>query len=225
MNTLNKKIKKSLIEVKEKKEKRLIEESLIKNRFYTLLEGIECEKDFKSLSDKKQFNLSVKFIQEMSYLNSVGFINEEQDNLKDILTKMFGKSFNSIAETMVEPFVKNMLLGLEFKEGFVKNFLVSYLTSKPSEIIRGFNDCRIISKLISEGIVESMVISTQKKENYNGFGYDLMRNELGGMLKSFEFIKKIEQGVEGKVCSIIDNLIKNTKSVVEKLKPVMNNID
>ena len=222
---LKQQIRKVLIENKDRKEKRLIEESLIKNRFSVLFEGIKCEKDFKSLSDEKQIKLSVKFIQEMSYLNSVGFINEqEQDNWGDLLTKMFGNSFNSVVETMVEPFVRSILSGLGFEEGFVRNFLVSYLTSRPTEVIKSFNDCYLMTRLISEGIAESMVVTTQREQGYKGFGYDLIRNKLGEVLKSFEFTKKLEHGLEEKVCSIITKLVENTKSVVEKLKPVMGNV-
>jgi hypothetical protein len=218
-------IKKSLLETKEKKEKHLIEENLIKNRFSVVLEGVKTEKDFKNLSEKKQLKLSVKFIQEMSFLKEVGFINEqEQDNWGELLTKMFGNSFNSIAETMIEPFIRSILSGLGFEEGFVRNFLVSYLTSRPNDIINSFNDCRLMTKLITEGIVESMVITTQREKGYSGFGYNLIRNKLGEVLKGSEFSKRIEHGLEEKVCSILTKLVENTKSVVEKLKPVLNNV-
>jgi hypothetical protein len=65
---LEKKVKRSLIEIKEKKEKKLIEESLIKNRLSIIFEGIESEEDFKSLSEEKQLKLSLKFIQEITFL-------------------------------------------------------------------------------------------------------------------------------------------------------------
>lgn len=221
---LKQKIKKSLIENKERNEKRLIEESLIKNRFSILFEGVKTEKDFKNLSEKKQLKLSVKFIQEMSYLNSVGFINEqEQDNWGELLTKMFGNSFGSIAQTIVEPFIRSILSAIGFEEGFVRNFLVSYLTSKPREIIESFNDCKLMTKLIAEGIVESMVMTTQREKGYSGFGYNLIRNELARTLRTMEFAIRIERGLEEKVCSTVNKLIENTKSVVEKLKPVINN--
>lgn len=218
-------IKKSLFETKENKEKQLISESLIKNRISIIFEGINSKKDFKSLSEKKQISLSVKFIQEMSFLNSMGFINEqEEDNWGNLLNKMFGNSFNLIAETMVEPFIRSVLSGLGFDEGFVRNFLVSYLTSRPSEIVSSFNDCHLMTKLITEGIVESIVITTQREKGYKGFGYDLIRNKLGETLKGTEFSRMIELGLEKKVCSIITKLVENTKSVVEKLKPVTNNM-
>ena len=50
---LEKKVRKSLIETKERKEKLLIEETLIKNRLSIILEGVNSDKEFKSLSEKK----------------------------------------------------------------------------------------------------------------------------------------------------------------------------
>jgi hypothetical protein len=80
-----------------------------------------------------------------------------------------------------------------------------------------------MTKLIAEGIVESMVITTQREKGYDGFGYNLIRNELARTLKTMEFTTRIERGLEERVCLTVSKLIENTKSVVEKLKPVINN--
>jgi hypothetical protein len=213
---LKKQIKKSLLETKEIKERKLIEESLIKNRFSMIFEGITCEKDFKSLSESKQLKLSVKFIQEMSFLQNNGLIVEQ--NLGGLLNTIFGGAFGSVAQTMVEPLINNVLSGLGFKDGFVKNFVISYLTSRPSDVIKSFSDCKIMTKLVSEAIVESMVMTMQREKGYSGFGYNLIRNQLGNVLQSTEFISKIENGLQETICSIFGKLVNNTKSVSEKLK-------
>ena len=46
---LEKKIRRSIIEAKEQKEKRLIKESLIKNRLSVLVEHIQSEEDFNKI--------------------------------------------------------------------------------------------------------------------------------------------------------------------------------
>ena len=84
---LNKKVKKSLIEIKEQKEKLLIEQKLVKNRISMVLEGINSEEDFKKLSDRQQLKISVKFIQELSYLQETGLISEQ--NFGNILSSLF----------------------------------------------------------------------------------------------------------------------------------------
>ena len=213
---LKKQIKKSLIETKEIKERKLIEESLIKNRFSMIFEGITCEKDFKSLSESKQLKLSVKFIQEMSFLQNNGLIVEQ--NWGGLLNTIFGGAFGSVAQTMVEPLINSVLSGLGFKDGFVKNFVISYLTSRPSDVIKSFSDCKMMTKLVSEAIIESMVMTMQREKGYGGFGYDLIRNQLGNVLQSTEFISKIENGLQETICSIFGKLTNNTKSVSEKLK-------
>ena len=88
---LKKQVRKSLIETKERKEKLLIEQKLIKNRISIILEGINSEEDFKKLSDRQQLKISVKFIQELSYLQETGLISEQNfwEHLKFIIWWIF----------------------------------------------------------------------------------------------------------------------------------------
>ena len=81
---LEKQIKKSLIETKEKKERRLIEESLVKNRISIITEGITNIDDFNRLSENKKLKMSIKFLQEMSYLETNRLITEQ--NISSIFT-------------------------------------------------------------------------------------------------------------------------------------------
>lgn len=214
---LEKKIKKSLIETKEKKEKLLIEEKLIKDRISMVFEGVKSEKDFKKLSEEKQLKLSVKFIQEMNFLESNGLINEQLD-WGSLLKTIFGGAFGSVSQTMVEPFINSVLSSLGFKEGFVKNFVISYLTSRPSDVIKSFSDCGMMTKLVSRAVVESMVMTLQREKGYGGFGYDLIRNQLGTVLESTDFISGIEKGLQETICGVMEKMSLNTKGVADKLK-------
>mgnify|MGYP007090449933 CR=1 FL=1 len=63
---------------------------------------------------------------------------------------------------MVEPYIDRVLSELGVS-GFIKNFVVSYLTSRPGEVIESFSDCKIMAKLVSRSIVEGMVKSLQEK--------------------------------------------------------------
>ena len=212
---LEKKVKKFLIEVKEKKERKLIEESLIKNRLSMIFEGITCEKDFKSLSESKQLKLSIKFIQEMSFLQNNGLIAEQQ--LGNQMSKLFGNGLGNLTQTMFEPIIRKILKPL-FGEGFFTDFLVSYLTSRPSDIVKSFNDCKLMTNLIAEGISESVVMQIQKNTSLTGHGYNFIRNTVGDVLSGTEFITKIEEGLEGKICNIIDEFSGNAEKVINKLK-------
>jgi hypothetical protein len=158
---LEKTIRKSLIESKEKKEKLLIEQKIVESRILSLFEGVNSEKEFKKLPKNKQLKMSLKFLQEMSYLQKTGLIKEELD-WGGFLKKIFGQAFGSVTQTMVEPYIDRVLSELGVS-GFIKNFVVSYLTSRPSEVIESFSDCKIMTKLVSRSIVEGMVKSLQEK--------------------------------------------------------------
>lgn len=214
---LEKQIKKSLIETKEKKERRLIEESLVKNRISIITEGITNIDDFNRLSENKKLKMSIKFLQEMSYLETNGLITEQ--NFSSILQSIFGGAFGNITQTLVEPFLERILKGIGFESGYIRNFLVSFLTSKPSEIIKAFSDCKLMTKLVASGIVESIVKTVQEEKGFSAPGYDLIRNTMGDVLRNVEFVSGLEKGLENTICSLIGKFTDNAEKVAEKLKP------
>jgi hypothetical protein len=55
---LEKKIRRSIIETKEQKEKQLIEQHLIKSRLSVLVEHVQSEEEFNKLSENKKIQLS-----------------------------------------------------------------------------------------------------------------------------------------------------------------------
>ena len=212
---LKKQIRKSLIETKERKEKRLIEESLIKNRISIIFEGIKSEKDFKSLSEEKQLRISSKFIQELSYLQETKLINEQ--NLGSLMQSLFGGWFGNLTQTIFEPMLQKLLIPL-FGEGFFTNFLTAYLTSRPSDIIKSFNDCKLMTKLIAEGISEAIAMQVMKSKGLTGSGYSFIRNTMGDVLTGSEFISGVEKGLGNTVCSILGKFSNNAEKVVDKVK-------
>ena len=212
---LEKQIKKSLIETKERKEKRLIEQKIIKSRLSMIVENIKTEEDFNNLSEDKKLKLSFNLLQELSYLQESGLISEQ--DLSGALKSIFGGFFGNATQTIFEPFILKIVQPL-FGEGFMSNFIVSYLTSKPSEVIKSFSDCKLMTKLVAESVVEAMVMSMQTEKGYTGIGYSLLRNTLGGALKSNDFIQKIEEGLESTVCGLFSKFAGNAEKVKEKLK-------
>ena len=212
---LNKKVKKSLIEIKEQKEKLLIEQQLVKNRLSIILEGINSEDDFKKLSDRQQLKISVKFIQELSYLQNTGLISEQ--NFGNILNSLFGGFFGNITQTIVEPVLKKILVPV-FGEGYFTNFIASLLTKNTAEFIRGLNDCKLMTKLIAQSISESVVMQIQDAKGLNAPGYVFLRQSMGDALTSTEFVKSIERGLGDMVCNMLGKFTGNAKKVAEKLK-------
>jgi hypothetical protein len=214
---LDKKIKKYLIETKERKEKKLIEETLIKNRLSMIIENVKSVEDFNNLSDDKKLKLSIKFLQEMSFLEKNGLLLEI--DFSSILKSLFGGEFGNVTQTLVEPFIEKILGGVGLNQGYIRNFLVSYLTSRPSDIIKSFSDCKLMTKLVAGGIVESIVKTIQEEKGFSAPGYDLIRNTMADVIRNIEFVGGLEKGLENTICSLVGKFTDNAEKVAEKIKP------
>jgi hypothetical protein len=133
------------------------------------------------------------------------------------MQSLFGGWFGNLTQTIFEPMFGKILTPL-FGEGFFKDFLVSYLTSKPSEVIKSFNDCKLMTKLIAEGVAEAIAMQVMRSKGLTGSGYVFIRNTMGDVLTGTEFISGIEKGLENTVCGILGKFSDNAEKVVEKVK-------
>lgn len=212
---LNRKVKKSLIEIKEQKEKLLIEQQLVKNRISMILEGINSEEDFKKFSDKKQLKISVKFIQELSYLQNTGLISEQ--NFGNVLQSLFGNFFGNVTQTIVEPYLSKILVPI-FGKGFITNTVISLLTKNPTDIIKSFNDCRLLTKLIAQSVSEAIVMQLMDSKGLNSPGYVFIRNTMGDVLTGTEFVSGIEKSLGDMVCKMVGKFTDNAEKIVQKVK-------
>lgn len=212
---LKKDIKKALIETKTKKESLLIEQKIIESRISIILEKIDSTDSFQNLSEENQLKIAFKLMNEISYFEETGLLNEQ---LGDFLSKIFGSSFGGITQTIVEPLVNSLLSSLGLK-GYFKNFLVSFITSRPSQLISAFKDCKVMSTLLAEALSEAVFMTMQQEKGYGGFGYDMIRNVLGGAIKDTKFIKGIEEGISKIVCGLFEKYTDNAKDLVGKLSP------
>jgi hypothetical protein len=212
---LEKKIKKTLIETKERKERLLIEERIVKDRVSILFEGIDSEEDFNKLTKKQKLNLSVKFLHEVSYLQNTGLINEQ--NFGDILKSLFGGLFGNVIQTIVEPMLEKILVPL-FGKGYITNFVISMLTKNTAEFIRAINDCQLMTKLVAQSISESIFKQGIDYKGLDAPGYVFLRNSMGDVLTGTEFVKSIEGKIGDSVCNILGKFTGNATKVAEKLK-------
>jgi hypothetical protein len=212
---LEKKIKKSLIEIKEQKERLLIEERIVKDRVSILFEGINSDEDFNKLTKKQKLNLSIKFLHEVSYLQNTGLINEQ--NFGDILKSLFGGLFGNVIQTIVEPMLEKILVPL-FGKGYITNFVISMLTKNTAEFIRAINDCQLMTKLVAQSISESIFKQVMDSKGLDAPGYVFLRNSMGDVLTGTEFVKSIEGKIGDSVCNILGKFTGNATKVAEKLK-------
>ena len=212
---LEKKIKKTLIETKERKERLLIEERIVKDRVSILFEGIDSEEDFNKLTKKQKLNLSIKFLHEMSYLQNTGLINEQ--NFGNILSSLFGGLFGNVIQTIVEPMLEKILVPL-FGKGYITNFVISMLTKNTAEFIRAINDCQLMTKLVAQSISESIFKQVMDSKGLDAPGYVFLRQSMGDVLTGTEFVKSIEGKIGDTVCNILGKFTGNATKVAEKLK-------
>lgn len=213
-STSTKILKKVLRETKEKKEKLLIEETLVKSRILMIVESEDNIKNVHQLSKSKKRKIAVGLMEEINFLSENGMMNEQ---LGDFLTKMFGNSLGGFTETLVEPIVNSLLSAIGIG-GYFKNFLVSFLTSRPLELAKALKDCRVLTTLIANSLAEAFFMMIQQKQGLEGKFYDFLRNTLGGVVKDTAFVNKIEDFIGDTVCQIFNKYSKNAENLLGKIK-------
>jgi hypothetical protein len=213
---LKKDIRKTLIETKENKEKLLIEQNIIKNRMMMIFENQENIDNFRELPKSKRVKIASSFITEIQTLDELGLINE---GFLDILKSLFGRAFGSVAETAAEPLVNGILSAIGFKSnGFMKKFMISFITTRPTELLKALTDCKAMTKLLVESFIEALVMMLQQETEKGGYFYDFIRNQLGGMIKETSMVSSLENKFAGTVCSMFDKFTGKAQDVANKLK-------
>ena len=212
---LEKRVRKTLVEAKEEKQKQIIQERLVKTRLSVLVEHIQDEDDFNNLTEDKKAQLSYNILSELSYLQSNGLISEV--DLSSVFKSLFGGLFGNVTQTVFEPLIGKIVKPL-FGEGFMSNFIISYLTSRPSEVIKSMSDCKLMTKLVAESIVEGMVMSLQRQKGFDAPGYSFLRNTLADAITGTGFVSGIENSISNTVCGLFGKFANNAKKVEAKLK-------
>ncbi len=214
---LEKNIKATLLEIKEKKESILIEQNLVKNRIMMIVESVDNIKNFKKLPKSKQTKIARKLVAEIGFLHESNILNE-QDGLMGFLKGIFGNSLSGILQTIVEPMVNSLLSGLGLT-GYFKDFLVSFITTNPLELAKALKSCEAMTSLVAQALSEGLAMMIMREQGLEGSGYTFLRNALGGAVKDTKFIESIESQVSGIVCQLYDSMTGKASDVVDKLKP------
>jgi hypothetical protein len=214
---LKNKIKRSIIETKEKKEKLLIEQKLVESRIMMIVESESNARNFHRLSEEKQQKMMYSLLEEIRYLDEQGMVNE---NLMDFLGKIFGNSFGGAVETIVEPLVNSLLSSIGLG-GYFKNFLVSFITSNPLELAKALKSCEALTTLIANSLSEAVFMMIQNDKGLSGSGYTFIRNALGGVIKDTAFANNLEKQLSGIVCELFGKMNDKASGVYDKLKTGM----
>jgi hypothetical protein len=215
---LKKQIRNKIVETKEIKDKKIIEESLVISRILMVVESADKVKNYKSLSIKERIDLSVDLLDEIATLQEQGLINE-QEGLGGMLSKIFGSAWSGLVQTLVEPLVNSILSGLGMNNGFFKNTLVSFFTKSPGRLAKALRgDCKELTGLVVESFIEGIVMKLQDDKGMNSGGWVFLRNALGDGIRSTDFIRSLESSMESTICELFGKLTGKASEVVDKLK-------
>lgn len=213
---IDKKIKKAILETKDKKEKLVIERNLVKTRIFTIIESKEVIDNFEFLPEGKKMKIAIGIMEEIRFLDENKILNEQ---LMDYLGKIFGNTgLSAVAQTIAEPMVGSLVgkLGLS---GFFKDFITSFIVSDPRRLAKALRSCDELTKLIAESLSEAFVQMLQRKAGVEGTGYSFLRNALGGAIKQTSFVSNLEDQLSNVVCSVFSKYTNNASGVLNKLKP------
>jgi len=216
---LDKKIKRAILEAKDKKDRLIIEESLVKTRIFTIVESKEIIENFHFLPEGKKMKIALGLMEEIRFLDENQILNEQ---LMDYIGKLFGNyGIGSIVQTMVEPLVNNLLTGLGMSDGFLKNTLISLFTSNPLELSRALKSCEALTKLVAQSMVEGMVMMISQQKGLEGKGYSFIRNALGSAIEDTKFVQNLEGMLQDVVCEIYRKFNSKASDVYKKVTPAV----
>jgi hypothetical protein len=216
---MKKELRKALIEAKEKKEKRLIEETLVKSKIMMIVESEENIKNFDSLSEKKKRKIADGILREM-ILSDEQLLNEaEGEGLWGMISSLFGSSFSGLAQTIGEPIVNSILSALGMEDGFFKSVMISFFTKNMGRLAKALRgDCKELTGLVAESLVEGLVIQLSNTKGFTGPGYTFIRNTIADSIQSSGFVQSLENSMETTVCTLFQKFTTKATEVVSNLK-------
>jgi len=209
------KVKTAILETKEKKEKLLIEQSLVKKRILMIFESEKNIKNFDSLSKFKKEKIAYKLVSEINFLVETNLLNEQ---LKDFLGKIFGDNLTGVFQTIVEPMVVSLMKSLELADYF-KESLVSSLSSDPTKLSQSLRSCDELSKLIAESLSDAIHNRIVQKTGTDSVESKFLNSALSDAVKDPRFSENVQRKINSVVCDLFSVMSDKASKVYDKLKP------
>ena len=212
---MKKEIRVALVEAKEKKERRLIEETLIKSKIMMIVESEDNIKNFDLLPEKKQRRIAESILKEV-ILSEDDLLTE---GLFDALSKLFGSSWAGITQMIGEPIVNSILSALGMDDGYFKYVLTSFFTKNWSRLAKALRgDCKELTGLVAESLVEGVEMQLANSKGFTGPGYTFLRNAINDAIQTSTFVQSLENSLESTICSLFGKFTDKANAVVSSLK-------
>lgn len=212
---LKNKVRQAILETKDRKEKLLIEQNLVKSRIQMIFESRNNIKNFGSLKKSKQEKIAFKLVSEINYLNRINLLNEE---LKGFLEKIFGDGFTGVFQAIVGPLVDSLMVKLELAEYF-RESLKSSLSSDPTKFAQSLRSCDELSKLVAESLSNAVHERIMAQSGSNTIESKFLNSALADAVKDQTFVENVERKISDIVCDLFSKMSEKALKVYDKLKP------
>lgn len=208
---MKREIRKKLLEEKNKRQNKLIESKIVESRLKMI---VESKSYFNSLTPRQQRKVFLEAVKEVNNLKSQGLINE---GLGDIFSSLFGQKWSALAQSIIEPLVKNVLNWFGIT-GIFAETITQFIVSDPSRVVRALGDCREFSKLFAESISAGLVNNLLSQKGMDGVGYRIIMNAVGGAIKDDTFISTLSDKMSDSVCKLFGSFQDKAENVLNKIK-------
>lgn len=219
-------LKKTLLEVKEKKDNLQIESKIIKNRFSMIVEGKTFENDSDYIFES--------IFSEMNYLKVQGYDSKViNEGFFSMLQSIFGNSIKSMPQVFSEYIAEWLMKTLGVPQGTymsaVIKTLAGNLTRDISNMDKFFTDCRFTSNMIADSLIEGYLTQLQDEKNLNtgvsGFLVSAIRNAVVDSLAEGQnsIVQKLEDMIADFLCPKISKMANVVSDKAENLKSTVMN--
>jgi len=212
--SLNKNIRKKLVETKTQKENLLIERNIIESRLLMIADP-NTLKNFDSLTEFQKDKIFNNFISEVVYLNEAGLVNEQ---LGEIMKSLFGNALPGVLQTFMERIVNSILNAVGIPDNFLRKVMVSYFSSHPIDAIKSLNDCKLMTKLMVEALLEAVIVQYKQVKGISNVFADTIRNTVIEALENNETVMKLTNSLSGVVCEMVSKITGKAKNMVSGLQ-------
>jgi hypothetical protein len=211
-------IKKTLNEVKETKQKNLIEENIVRTRTFVLLENV------KLTNKKREIKFVDEIIKESFFLQSQNFDKQIiKEEFWDVLTGFLGREgsesvFRTFKDRMGDWLVTH--LSPNKKEGWIPKAIKKSINKIELRDVEKITDCKFLTKKLTDTIIDSLNEKMMKGEtNENGL-YDVVKSGMSYDVNHPRFKEELRFKISKMMCPLIDkvsgHLDKAFKTMKEK---------
>jgi len=211
-------IKTTLNEVKETKQKNLIEENIVRTRTFVLLENV------KLTNKKREIKFVDEIIKESFFLQSQNFDQQIiKEEFWDVLTGFLGREgsesvFRTFKDRMGDWLVTH--LSPNKKEGWIPKAIKKSINKIELRDVEKITDCKFLTKKLTDTIIDSLNEKMMKGEtNENGL-YDVVKSGMSYDVNHPRFKEELRFKISKMMCPLIDkvsgHLDKAFKTMKEK---------